>query len=122
VCGFGYQGQSLATLVAWAEAHDGIVIDVRLKPWSQQAEWQRANLNMRLGPRYLWIEAWGNLRYKAGPPVALKDWEAGLKLFWSRTSGATCAVILCGCRDELACHRAVVLTRLVETGLYHEFF
>lgn len=97
------------------------MIDVRLKPWSQQAEWRRASLEDQLGRRYLWIEAWGNLRYKVGPPVDLKDWEAGLQQFQSLAGGATCAVILCGCRDEMACHRAVVLTRLVEAGCRHEF-
>jgi hypothetical protein len=93
-----------------------MVVDVRLKPWSQQEEWRGQNLKGRFRARYVWIEEWGNLRYKDGPPVAISDWDAGLKLLRWLQLGTRVVVLLCGCRNEATCHRETLLARLETLG------
>lgn len=116
VFGVGYQSLNLEDLAARREELGALIVDVRLKPWSNRHEWRRPHLAARFRESYVHVESLGNINYKNGGPVLLKDERAGIADVMSMT--ASCPVILlCACWDGEKCHRKNIMSKLTEYGL-----
>ena len=84
----------------------GVIVDIRLSPYSRWA-WSGTTLAKALGPRYLHIPELGNINYKTGGPILLKDQAAGLRSL-QKVLEAGPATLLCCCQNLETCHRLVV--------------
>ncbi|GAB4528483.1 MAG: hypothetical protein OHK0046_47350 [Anaerolineae bacterium] len=107
----GYQGIKVDDLYAAIRHLDAVLVDVRIRPWSQQEEYQKPQLQALFGPHYQHIPELGNLNYKGGE-VLLQDVEHGtvelLKVL--RDSPA---VVMCACWNYETCHRRNVVDEMV---------
>ncbi len=112
---WGYQGQRFADLQAFVEQTGAVVVDVRLKPFSRDPTWRRAALERAFGEQYRWVEALGNLNYRNGGPVRLKDEATGLAIVRALVSRAP-VVLMCACWNPETCHRGIITERLVAAG------
>lgn len=111
-------GNRAATLLARMLELDAILIDIRFKPWSKlhDGEYQKERLRELFGPtRYRWwgLE-WGNINYKNGKAFEYNDFQAGVKALPIINKPAV--VLLCGCRNEVECHRGDIGKRLRRIG------
>ena len=108
----GYGGRHFEDMVAWLDALDADLFDIRFSPRSRNPVWSGTELAKRLGDRYVHVLAFGNRNYKGGP-VDLMDYEAGKRqvLNWPRP-----VILLCVCTDPTHCHRTTVAARLREDG------
>lgn len=113
----GYSGWPQAELLAVAARLDATVIDVRLVPRSRVPSYNTKALKAALGDRYAWLEGFGNVNYKNGGPVALKDAAGAVKCLGAMSPHRPQIILLCGCADVDICHRKVVAERLAE--LFH---
>lgn len=115
---WGYSGRPLADLIGYMCDLDAVVVDIRLKPWSQDGRWVGAHLHHALGEQaalgalpatrllYHHVPAYGNKNYKGGP-IELADPERG----WRQVAGILAhrsIILLCVCRAWALCHRRVV--------------
>ena len=100
-----------ALLGLYAVELDAIVVDVRLSPWTRFNGWARRDLEARLGERYRWVEAFGNVNYREQGRPRLKDPEAGVQQVAPLLEHHN-VILLCGCADPLTCHRHVVAETL----------
>lgn len=105
---WGYQGQRFADLQAFVEQTGAVVVDVRLKPFSRDPTWRRAALERALGEQYRWVEDLGNLNYRNGGPVRLKDEAAGLAIVRALASRRP-LILMCVCVNLEHCHRKAVI-------------
>ena len=111
---FGYAGgeDAQARLDALMENAATFLLDIRYRPVSRwRPQWNRAALAERYGRRYTWVQALGNVNYAhrtwpirlaEGHPQAI---QAAAQLVASGLS----LVLLCACKNERRCHRALVL-------------
>ena len=111
---WGYQGQRFADLQTFVKHTGAVVVDVRLKPFSRDPVWRRAALERALGEQYRWVEALGNLNYRSGGPVRLKDEASGLAVVRGLALQAP-VILMCACRSQTTCHRTMV-ARLLGTN------
>ena len=128
----GYQGRCPADLLARAEALGADVVDIRLSPCSQQPGWSKPELQDLFGACYQHVPALGNKNYKnkndkdkndkSGCDIRLANVDLGLKILLSprRREAGRSAILLCGCRELVGCHRAVVAEALRERGCHVE--
>jgi DNA invertase Pin-like site-specific DNA recombinase len=110
----GYAGRSVADLAGSLPA-GCLVVDVRLRPWAQDQEWRGHRLAESLpalGLGYRQERGLGNLAYKTGGPVRLKDPERVAVVADLLAHGDV--ALLCACRDPEECHRTTV-ARSLET-------
>ena len=114
VYSIGYTGYPIATFQAFVDSHDLRVVDVRHRPFSRNAAYNRNALIARLGARYVHVPALGNLNFRGGP-IALVDETAGLEQVRALLSTDPIALI-CVCADPQSCHRTVVTDRLAAEG------
>lgn len=107
---WGYLTGALDTLQRHQEARRALIVDVRYTPFSRAPAFRRGPLARVFGPDYLWVRAFGNRNYKTpGAPIELVDPVAGLELLDQAGVGLERpALLLCGCREASACHRATV--------------
>jgi uncharacterized protein (DUF488 family) len=106
----GYQGWRPDDLVARVRALGATLADIRMRPTSPNPAWRRAALQARLGDRYTWLGALGNVNYRThaqGSAIVLADSEAGMAVLGELLAAGPVA-IMCGCRDWRTCHRAFV--------------
>jgi uncharacterized protein (DUF488 family) len=109
----GYSGIKPDKLLATAEQHNLLVVDVRYSPRSRQPEWTRKRLQELLGERYIHVPAFGNINYKSDGPIQLADPEAGKAVVVERLAQQP-VLLLCACKDWHSCHRLAVATVLHE--------
>jgi hypothetical protein len=77
-CGYAAYAAQIWHLME--EHPDLLMIDTRLKPWSQMQMWREESLRAIYGERYRWYgQSLGNLNYKTGGPVRLADAETSLR-------------------------------------------
>lgn len=112
---FGYSGQDVHALKAWLEAHDGRLIDIRMKPSARDPRWRQAYLAKHLGPHYRHVPALGNVNFRGGP-IELADPEAGLAALRAWLQDGQTLVVMCICRDYQVCHRRTVAEVLEAAG------
>ncbi len=110
----GYMGLSVERLKAEAQMLGAVVVDVRYRPYSRNAAWNRPRLEGSLGGerRYFWAgETLGNVNYKGGP-VKLANPGPGVQLVTGILDHKP-VILLCVCKSHKGCHRTDV-ARLVE--------
>jgi hypothetical protein len=101
---FGYGGSTTADLFALAEKLDAMVIDTRLSPASRDPQWAKKNVMGALGERYRHVDEFGNLNYKLGGEVRLKDASAGIAKVLPVLERQS-VILLCVCWSWSQCHR-----------------
>jgi uncharacterized protein (DUF488 family) len=114
VYSIGYAGVKVDVFCAFVKAHDLRVVDIRHRPFSRNAAYNRKALTARLGVRYVHIPALGNRNYKGGP-IALVDEAQGLERVRALLATGPIA-LLCVCASAQTCHRTVVTDRLALEG------
>jgi hypothetical protein len=110
---FGYSGRAVSELLAYAQKLNAFVVDIRLKPHSQMAQWQYNNLVTTLSGRYHLIQALGNLNYQGGP-IQIKNMAAGASMVRDLLKKKS-VILLCACEDYHTCHRLTVAQHLAST-------
>lgn len=108
---YGYTGGKIEDLKAYAAA-GALILDIRLSPNSRCPTWRQANLRRELGTGYAHEEALGNVNYKTGEPIEIKDMDAGLSRL-ENLLHLQPVVLLCGCAGPLGCHRSIVGFNLI---------
>ena len=108
----GYTGIAQAYLKALVDEHDTVLIDVRLKPFSSNREFNRSALTAALGDRYIWAEGLGNLNYKSDGPIELADPEPWYERIKQMSDRGQNVILMCVCRDVRSCHRSVIADEL----------
>lgn len=102
----GYYGHKPADLRTLARNLEAVVVDIRYRPVSRMPEWNKVSLMNTLAARYMVVQELGNVNYKNGGPILIKDMAHGVNRLSMR--GAKNYILLCGCKDPLTCHRTVV--------------
>lgn len=111
--GYG-AGWSPTMLAEVLTQHGAILLDIRLKAWSNTPHWQRPALFEFFGPtRYMHVPALGNCNYNNGGEIALLAPEAGIRIVGNQLTRHS-VVLLCGCRNAETCHRKVAAELLHE--------
>lgn len=112
----GYSGWRIEDVEAVLGRLDAILVDVRMVPRSRWAPtWNSAVLAKRLGERYMWMRAFGNVNYKGTfEQIAIVDFPAGEERLREITATGKAVVLLCGCRDVNVCHRKVLADWLAQ--------
>jgi uncharacterized protein (DUF488 family) len=112
----GYSGWAIEDVEAVLDRLDAILVDVRMVPRTRwAAAWNSAVLAKRLGGRYTWLRAFGNVNYKGTfEQIKIADFPAGEKRLREITATGKAVVLLCGCRDVNVCHRKVLAERLAQ--------
>jgi uncharacterized protein (DUF488 family) len=91
-----------------AERLGALVVDVRLFPRSQRAEWNQATLEQVLGERYVHVPELGNRNYRSrGGPIQIADPERGVARVAPLLIEHS-VVLLCQCAEIAVCHRRIV--------------
>lgn len=112
----GYSGHKPADLILRLQALNAILVDIRLSPRSRIPDWQGGRLRTRLSDDripYIHIAELGNVNYKNGLSVVIADMEKGIQHLEALERDA---VLLCGCKLRLYCHRTVVAEHLQARG------
>ena len=114
---YGYRNRSPDELVAVAEQFDATVVDCRYQPYSRHRQWGRDMLQKRLGWRYVWVRAFGNLKYRepyrpSADNVVLADPEKGLREV-APILAVRSIICLCMCDHHDRCHRRDVIDLMV---------
>ncbi len=112
----GYSGWRIEDVEAVLDRLDAILVDVRMVPRTRWAPaWNSAVLAGRLGERYTWLRAFGNVNYKGTfEQIKIADFDAGEIRLREITATGKAVVLLCGCRDVNVCHRKVLAERLAQ--------
>jgi uncharacterized protein (DUF488 family) len=112
----GYSGWSIEDVEAVLDRLDAILVDVRMVPRSRWASaWNSAILAKRLGERYTWLRAFGNVNYKGTvEQIQIADFPAGEKRLRELSADGKAVVLLCACRDVNVCHRKVLAEWLAQ--------
>jgi uncharacterized protein (DUF488 family) len=115
---FGYSGQSRTALFKFLHENNGTLCDVRFSPFSRNPEWAKEELLKALGGRYLHLQALGNVNYKSGGPILLKDGGTGARVVERlMADGARGALVfMCACPSYTSCHRRQVAELLTGRG------
>jgi hypothetical protein len=114
---FGYNNQNVSIeRVSELVTAGALLIDIRLKPFSRKATWNRTNLAKKFGESYLWAEGAGNRNYKGGP-ILLANPEPEYERLCKLLSAGKDLIIMCCCESHERCHRRCVIEELVrQTG------
>ena len=118
VLGLGYQNaKDLAALVRATknfheEGAQAVLVDVRLKPRSRIAQWNKGNIQAecsKQGVTYVWIQDLGNVNYKqAHAGIKLLNQKQGMEMLASLAKNNP-IFIMCTCWSYNKCHRWNVL-------------
>jgi len=109
----GYQSLEPEHLEQWVCQLGALLLDVRLSPRSRRATWSQHALSEWFGERYWHLDLLGNVNYKSGRPIQLKDEQAGLTVLKELLEDQP-VILLCGCRNVQECHRRVIAERMAE--------
>lgn len=112
----GYSGWAIEDVEAVLDRLDAILVDVRMVPRTRwAAAWNSAVLARRLGERYTWLRAFGNVNFKGTfEQIKIADFPAGEQRLREITATGKAVVLMCGCRDVNVCHRKVLAERLAQ--------
>lgn len=107
----GYAGLKADDLDDWAAANGALVIDTRMNPYSPRPEWMKAKLAKLLGDNYRHVPELGNVNYKNGGEIAIKDTAVGYRIILEALAVRQ-VVLLCGCKDVETCHRKYIAEQI----------
>lgn len=111
---WGYSGHTQADLFDLTTEHQiDLVVDVREKPWSRDAQWRKAALTATFGENYRPVPQLGNRTRSVGN-VQLADEERGLARLEGLLQIHRRVLIICVERDHSRCHRSYVAQRMQE--------
>ena len=102
----GYTGLKLSDLTVWMDKIGATLVDTRLNAYSPNPDWKKHSLMRVFSDHYRHVQALGNVNYKGGGGIALKDVEAGVEVV-RQLLDVTPVVLLCTCPDVDKCHRKV---------------
>jgi len=89
-----------------------LVMDTRLKPWSQRPEYRKEELEQKYGDRYHWCGRFlGNEGYKSNY-IKIVNPDIGIRGLVKYLNEGHDLVLLCQCASYLDCHRKVVVDLL----------
>lgn len=109
----GYTGLGFEDLKQWLDAQHAVLVDTRLNPYSPQNQWKKFGLTRALGEGYQHVESLGNINYKNGGPITLKDAAAGINTVRALLE-ASPVVLLCTCANVHTCHRKLAAETIAE--------
>ena len=118
----GYSGLTLPALQRMVEAHDALLVDIRDNPASRRPGFAKKHLHAQFGTRYVHCQALGNVHYKTGGPIVLRDYPAGLDQMRELLRTTPAVLLLCVCAQVETCHRKVAgeqLSRDLHVPLVH---
>jgi uncharacterized protein (DUF488 family) len=106
--GYNAPGWTPQILRVEAARLGALVVDVRLFPRSQRAEWAGAALELVLGECYVHVPELGNRNYRSrGGPIQIADPEGGVaRMAPLLVEGSV--ILLCRCPQVETCHRRIV--------------
>jgi len=111
---WGYSGRSQADLFQLMTEHQiSLVVDVREKPWSRDAQWRKAALMAAFGEHYHHLPELGN-RTRSVQKVQLVNEERGLARLEVLLRTHRRLLLMCLERDHSLCHRSYVARRILE--------
>ena len=115
VYSFGYTGRQLSTLQESIGKSNALLLDIRFSPRSRVPMWNRRNLEMTFGDRYLWVgNLLGNSMYRTNS-IAIVDMARGLELI-SRIAAKQPVALMCVCASPIGCHRSTITHVLLDAG------
>jgi hypothetical protein len=114
---FGYTGQDRASLIRFLNENNGVLCDIRFSAFSKQEEWCKPALLKALGARYVHLQAFGNVNYKGGGPIELKDSRVGIQVVSRLVTEHRNLVLMCACPSYASCHRRQVAELLRGRGM-----
>lgn len=111
---YGYTAHEVRIAQLMHEQPHLIMIDTRLKSWSQKPAWRAEALRATYDERYHWAgQHLGNLNYKNGGPIRLADPEAGLRGLRHWLQHGSDLLLLCGCAVYERCHLKTIVEALL---------
>lgn len=102
----GYSTRKPEVLKRLAEHLNAVVVDIRLNPVSRVPHWNRRELMRLLGDRYWHLPQLGNVNYKSGGTILIRDLDLGIHHLLDHRHDTF--LLLCACVDLPLCHRKVV--------------
>jgi hypothetical protein len=110
---YGYAAHEAQIAQLMHEQSRLIMIDTRLKPWSNKPAWRAEALKAAYGERYRWAGQYlGNLNYKNSGPIRLADPAAGLRGLRHWLQHDYDLLLLCGCAVYERCHLKTIVEAL----------
>lgn len=109
----GYSGWSPEQLRLTVEALGAELWDIRYSPWSRSPQWQGHALRRLMGGAYVHMGVLGNQNYKGGEVLLVAPDRAVEPA--RRVLARRPIVLLCGCKEHGACHRATAAAYLAES-------
>lgn len=102
----GYTGLKLSDLTVWMDAHNATLVDTRLNAYSPNPDWKKHTLQRVFSDSYRHVKELGNVNYKGGGDIALKDVAFGVEVV-RQLLEFTPVLMLCTCSNVDTCHRKV---------------
>lgn len=102
----GYTGLKLSDLTVWMDAHNAVLVDTRLNAYSPNPDWKKHTLRRVFSDNYRHVQELGNINYKGGGDIALKDAAAGVDIV-AQILPYQPVLLLCTCSNVDTCHRKV---------------
>lgn len=103
----GYAGLFRDDLLHFIRQQKAFLVDTRLVPRSRDAQWDRVALTNAFSPDYVHVQDLGNVNYRNGGPIQLKDQAKGLHRLLELLAERPC-MLLCMCKDVATCHRGYI--------------
>lgn len=110
----GYSGLNPADFKRWVERENALVIDTRMSAASRIPAFTKSGLTKLLGSQYRHVQALGNINYKSGGEIRIKDPAEGYRIVLGALTSSP-VVLLCGCKDVDQCHRKVIADALEQS-------
>ena len=111
---WGYSGRTQADLFDLMTEHQlALVVDVRQKPWSRDAQWRKAALTATFGTNYRHLPDMGN-RTRSLRNTELVNQARGLGQLEKLLHSHRRVLIVCLEKDHSRCHRSFVAARMQE--------
>lgn len=115
---FGYAGRRLDTLIGCARTLGAVVVDIRFSAKSRLWEWNGRKVSEQCelkATTYIHVPDLGNVNYKSGGEITIKDMERGIGTVLRL---AQPAILFCGCSEAnyRLCHRRTIADHLIFLG------
>lgn len=117
----GYSGSTIEDLRKFSRSLHATIVDVRMSPYSRNADFKGENLRYELGDSYTHLAALGNVNYKGGP-IKIKNPHLGIDEIERLLSKRPSVILMCMCKDHNICHRsnaADMISEALDVEVYH---
>jgi uncharacterized protein (DUF488 family) len=111
---FGYIGMKMDAIHRKMDEIGAVIADVRLRPYSRAAVWNKGSFVKEFGPDYVHVPELGNRNYKGGD-IVIHDPEAGASRILALLEEHPVA-LMCVCKEYLKCHRRTAARLVCEAG------